>query len=304
MKLIAPNYYQKFKCIANACTHNCCIGWEIDIDEDTLEFYQSLKGAFGKRLKESISPENTPHFILGAGERCPFLNHHNLCDIICELGEGGLCQICADHPRFRNDFSDRTEIGLGLCCEAAGRLILEQTEKVTWSVIEEDGHEDPCSEAERAFFDLRRQIFDTLQDRRQPIHHRIDAMLQLCGGVLPESSLSEWAAVYQSLERLDPAWDEYLARICPASLPAGWEIPLEQLAVYFTYRHLAGALEDGLLAERAALIVLSLRIIEGIAAAEERLTPERFAEIARLYSSEIEYSDENIQSLLNSLTVR
>ena len=29
------------------------------------------------------------------------------CDIITDIGEGGLCQICADHPRFRADFSDR-----------------------------------------------------------------------------------------------------------------------------------------------------------------------------------------------------
>ena len=39
MKEVFPNYYKKFKCIADKCKHNCCIGWEIDIDNDTLEFY-------------------------------------------------------------------------------------------------------------------------------------------------------------------------------------------------------------------------------------------------------------------------
>ena len=42
MKTVAPDYYPNFKCIASECRHNCCIGWEIDIDEDTFEYYKGL----------------------------------------------------------------------------------------------------------------------------------------------------------------------------------------------------------------------------------------------------------------------
>ena len=35
MKIFAPDYYRDFKCSAGNCKHSCCIGWEIDIDEDT-----------------------------------------------------------------------------------------------------------------------------------------------------------------------------------------------------------------------------------------------------------------------------
>ena len=125
MKIYVPNYYKNFRCIAGACKHSCCIGWEIDIDEDTLEVYKNVGGCFGKRLNESISPGEDTHFILAENERCPFLNDENLCDIYIELGEDNLCQICSDHPRFRNFYSDRIEMGLGLCCEAATDLILE-----------------------------------------------------------------------------------------------------------------------------------------------------------------------------------
>ena len=38
MKLIAPDYYNKFSCIADKCRHSCCVGWEIDIDENTNEY--------------------------------------------------------------------------------------------------------------------------------------------------------------------------------------------------------------------------------------------------------------------------
>ena len=102
MTIITPNYYNKFKCIADKCKHSCCIGWEIDIDDTTLKKYNNLKSDFANRLKSNISLANAPHFKLDKSERCPFLNEQGLCDIILNEGEDMLCQICADHPRFRN----------------------------------------------------------------------------------------------------------------------------------------------------------------------------------------------------------
>ncbi len=91
---VYPSYYQKFACIAGRCRHSCCIGWEIDVDEDTYDAYQSVTGEIGERLRASLSDEDTFHFILGEGERCPFLNRDNLCDLILSLGEDSLCEIC------------------------------------------------------------------------------------------------------------------------------------------------------------------------------------------------------------------
>lgn len=116
MDVFAPNYYKKFKCIKGECKHSCCIGWEIDIDIETLEFYKT-----DSEIIKNIELCDTPHFVLGKDERCPFLNKNNLCDIILKYGEQGLCQICNDHPRFVNEYNSREEIGLGLTCEAAAR---------------------------------------------------------------------------------------------------------------------------------------------------------------------------------------
>ena len=43
MKLYAPRYYLQFKCIADACRHSCCVGWEIDVDGETMKKYSLLK---------------------------------------------------------------------------------------------------------------------------------------------------------------------------------------------------------------------------------------------------------------------
>lgn len=100
-----PDYYPLFHCSAGRCRHNCCIGWEIDVDGDSLAAYDQIGGEMGERLHKCIDRSGEmPHFLLGEQERCPFLNGKNLCDLILYGGEGMLCQICSDHPRYRSFF--------------------------------------------------------------------------------------------------------------------------------------------------------------------------------------------------------
>lgn len=290
MKTIAPNYYGEFKCIADKCKHSCCIGWEIDIDEKSCEYYRNADGEIGDRLRKNIEYDaQIPHFKTGSDGRCPFLNGRNLCDIFTELGEDKLCEICTDHPRFRNFFDDRTEIGLGLCCEAAGELILNQKEKVT---IECGGDE---------FSLFRQSLFDVLQNRDKTIEERIDEMLELCDIKLPDISYERWYRVYLSMERLDDAWELELEKLKTAvdiPIDEKWEIAFEQLAIYFLYRHLPGGLDDGRIAERAAFAALGVHIIKGIFTGASM---DELVEIARMYSSEIEYCEDNMECLLGLL---
>ncbi|MBQ1906977.1 MAG: flagellin lysine-N-methylase [Firmicutes bacterium] len=122
LTLVAPSYYRQFKCIAQRCRHSCCRGWEIDIDPVSLERFKAL-GVSGI----SEGPD-TPHFVLTEGGDCPHLRSDGLCELIIRHGEGVLCDICRDHPRFRSFWTGRVEIGLGLSCEEAARMILGQVE--------------------------------------------------------------------------------------------------------------------------------------------------------------------------------
>ena len=154
MNIYVPEYYPAFRCVASACRHTCCAGWEIDIDDESLARYELLPGPFGDRVRRCVSRGDTPHFILTEDERCPLLNGDNLCELILHEGEGALCQICADHPRFRNYFSYRVEMGLGLVCEEAARLILSWPRPLRLIRLEGDEAETP-TEDERYLFDLR-----------------------------------------------------------------------------------------------------------------------------------------------------
>ena len=124
MKIQVPEYYINFKCIADKCKDNCCIGWEIDVDDATLEKYESLEGASGDAIRATLNGGEVTTFKLSKNERCANLDYHGLCKIISALGEDYLCQICRDHPRYFNETTEGIEGGIGLACEAAAQLIL------------------------------------------------------------------------------------------------------------------------------------------------------------------------------------
>ena len=54
MKEYVLNYYSKFKCVANLCKHTCCAGWEMDIDQTSLDSYKGEKSSYSSALKKGI----------------------------------------------------------------------------------------------------------------------------------------------------------------------------------------------------------------------------------------------------------
>ncbi len=306
MQILVPNYYHQFRCIAGQCKHNCCIGWEIDIDGATMNHYRSLKDDFGARILENITEEEEPHFILKEDDRCPFLNKKGLCDIILHLGEDALCGICTDHPRFRNFYTDFTEMGLGLCCEEAARIILNFEESFALVPLHEE--EIQCTEEEEYYLTLRKELFALMQNRNCSIVERFSTLAQRFGFDFTAFSLQELCAEYLELERLDFAWTGLLENLKDFSLDLQifeeeFAIPFEQLACYFLFRHFTEAQWNGDAPQRVRMILSGCYLIGGLCGWHLRhygkVTIKDMEEYVRMYSAEIEYSEENIESLLN-----
>ena len=281
MKEVFPNYYDKFNCIADKCKHNCCIGWEIDIDEDTMDLYNSLDGEFAEKIRANIDGE-TPHFVLGDGERCPFLNKNGLCDIICELGDGAICDICYLHPRFKNFYEDFTETGLGLCCEEVTRVILTENERFSIDVPESAKNDE--------FFKERKEVFDILQNRNLTMYERLNKLCQKYGFEFKFNN-EELYDFYMSLERLDKSWENELKKLENANGVEIFErenlqIFFEQLACYFIFRHFQSGV---------GFAILSCWILGAICSDCDNL--DKMLDVVRMYSSEIEYCEENTQKV-------
>lgn len=175
-----PTYYKEFNCIASKCKSSCCsAGWEILIDKETSEFYKSIPGEFGDKLRSNIDFSNQVKFKLESNGRCPFLNDENLCDIYINLGQEHLCQICTDHPRFYECFKDRIECGLGVYCEEACRIILSQDKKFT-TYTEKTSEKFDCDYNEKIYKYIRgnrAKIIDYLSNESINLNQRIADVL-------------------------------------------------------------------------------------------------------------------------------
>ncbi|HIX29615.1 MAG TPA: flagellin lysine-N-methylase, partial [Candidatus Blautia stercoravium] len=178
-----PHYYQDFVCTADQCPDTCCAGWQIFIDEESLDTYSQVKGDFGIRLLNSID------WSVGAFEqyqkRCSFLNEKNLCDVYQELGPSALCETCRQYPRHTEEFENLREFSLSLSCPVAAEMILGCKSRVEF-LEEEDDLEEIEEDYEDFDFllfgkleEMRIYLFQILQNRNYSIRKRIFLCMQI-----------------------------------------------------------------------------------------------------------------------------
>ena len=188
MILRVPEYYDEFSCIASRCKDSCCAGWEIDIDDESYEYYRSVEGPFGDRLRESmfVAEDGGYRFKLKGPKRCAMLNDNNLCDLYTALGEEALCEVCTEYPRFSLVYGQVEQKALSLYCEEVGRILFGRTEPEQLIDIElpgdcEDDEEDPQYVAFMEW--VQKEAVAILQNRELSITERTREFLAWCDRV-------------------------------------------------------------------------------------------------------------------------
>ena len=188
MILRVPEYYDEFSCIASRCKDSCCAGWEIDIDDESYEYYRSVEGTFGDRLRESmfVAEDGGYRFKLKGPKRCAMLNDNNLCDLYTALGEEALCEVCTEYPRFSLVYGQVEQKALSLSCEEVGRILFGRTEPEQLIDIElpgdcEDDEEDPLLVVFMEW--VQKEAVAILQNRELSITERTREFLAWCDRV-------------------------------------------------------------------------------------------------------------------------
>ncbi len=294
MKICVPGYYQRFHCIAGACEHSCCIGWEIDVDEATLQTYRKLTGDYADCIRDSISLDGTPHFKLREDGRCPHLNERGLCRIILEVGEEHLSDICREHPRFYN-FTDAVEIGLGMSCPAAARLILSSPDYATQVALgESDAVADDVAFDGRA---ARAALYDILATASS-YPAALDKIYRGYGIAVGEDS--DWRALLDRMEYLDAAHKPLFMTYAAGRRPSAGVCDeyLERFLAYLVYRHCTEAEDAEDFGARLAFCLFCERLYASLLADRAGLTLQEAAALAVTISEEIEYSDDNTALLM------
>ncbi len=334
MILRMPSYYKNFKCTAERCSDNCCIGWEIDIDEKTADFYNSVTGVLGEKLKKNITAQTPKSFILGDNERCPFLNEENLCDLILNLGEDKLCEICTEHPRYYEWYAELKEGGVGLCCEAAAELILTQNEPFTFieTKIDVESHDEYDVELFNCLFEARNKILSYLQIKNMNLNKKVCAILDYAellqfqvdnnnfsvpdikyDNSCSNSNLKQILEYLLALEPIDDNWKPYInskiemfdevRKFKSEFIKGNPEVQkyLQNIAIYFIWRHFLKCTFEGEFLSIVKLMAIYIAVIGYAFACKwyegKELSLQDCIEISKYFSKEIEYSEENMSSL-------
>ena len=294
MKLYAPRYYKNFKCIADKCEHSCCIGWEIDIDKTTLAKYEKLKGGYGDVIADTISMEDTPHFKLDNGERCPHLDPCGLCKIIINFGEGYLCDICREHPRFYN-YTTVAEVGLGFSCEEAARIILSSSDYDTFECIGNVDLEEIIADfdgaAERGkIYKILRQA-TSYKTRLEEIYSKYQVDV---------GKDEKWLEILASLEYLDENHKGLFENYSSQNRPDGkvYDEYLERFLAYLIYRHTTEASDYEDFVLRLSFCLFCERLLSSLICFDGAKKLSEVATLARIISEEIEYSEDNTEALI------
>jgi len=304
MRAVAPSYYPLFRCIAGGCKHTCCANWEVDIDPETYDEYLNMSGAFAERIRSSIAVEDDgssvgePHFVLRPDGRCPMLRDDGLCDLILECGEEALCRVCDEHPRFYNFRSDVVECGLGLSCEAALSLILgwdkgfELTDITDSSPMGEGLKSAPSEEPDELeieIYEARDNAIRFVSDRSMPLSSRVRELA-------PDLwSTGERLKVLKSLEVLSSEWVEIYSRIREDADPfallddTAYTLAFENLLIYLLFRY---PWEGARLA--CELLMMTADCLAGDPGAD-------LYDIVREFSANVEYSDQNVDSVVEKI---
>ena len=252
MKIVKPSYYKDFKCIAGECPDSCCQGWEVDADEESLNYYSTLSDSLEiKRRIDSVLDKDefgNTIFRLAQKKRCPFLNSENLCDMHIAIGGEHTPFTCRTFPRFIYDFGGIREIGISFSCPVASEMMYSLER---WEFEEEMNSDLPTlNDIDPVSYILvrrnREAVFKIIQNREYTVSERLIQLLDACddAGWFDEKlkdSISFWD-VFRNPELINPEWEARLDNACEK--PIENSVANENIAMYFIYKYLLTSVID------------------------------------------------------------
>lgn len=205
MRYVKTDDYDSFVCLAGACPDTCCAGWEIVIDEHSLEAYgqRSQKGdAFAKRLARSVDWEES--VFRQTNRRCAFLEDNDLCALYTAMGPEALCDTCRNYPgTWKNS---RACGNTPFPCPARRRHGSSSPGKKPQSFLtEEDDTEDEIfDDMDLLLFsqleDARAAMFEILQDQTLKMQNKKDLIVHMAADIQRQIDENEYFKIDETIQ--------------------------------------------------------------------------------------------------------
>ncbi len=316
-KFFCPDYYSRFSCIASLCEDSCCrSGWEIPIDDET---YLAYKSAGVSDIDENITTgsDGDRIFKLKTDGDCPYLEPDGLCRLYTLTG-GRLGEICAQYPRFFEEYDGFTEAGISISCPEAQRLILS-ADRSDYALDTEHPQEELLAfllSARKFALDIAFSPAPSdinaarLIDYGTALQELIDTgeldfsdfgqLTNTTDRTECESSVSPTdeyifacKSILEATDILYPEWKQLLIRGADGEIATKTSIQDESGRAYLgylVYRFFLKAVNNENIAAVCEFIACAYYLAE--------MLPWDFKRTARLFSKEIEHDSENLWSVM------
>lgn len=313
MKLRYPDYFETFRCIAEACPDSCCKEWDVLVDEESAARYLAMEGQLGDDLRTLLRQDEDGEWYFPIVDgRCPMWRADGLCRIQAEENHDALCQTCRDFPRLKHDYGTFVERQLALSCPEAARLIFSQgdawveellpggeapeydsadmeillrTRKIMLTILADERYSVPQSLALALLYGYRAQ--DEL-DGGESVPFDPEEELEFAASIAKPGDMAALVAFYKDLEILTDPWRNLLQN--PAGESA-WDEKLRILARYGVERYFLQAISDFDLVGRVKMIIASCILVRYLGGDVEKT--------AQLYAKEIENDADNVEAILD-----
>lgn len=255
MKIVKPTFYKDFKCIAGDCPDSCCQGWEVDADDDSLEYYKSLSNhlEIKQRIDRVLSVDEFDNviFTLAPKKRCPFLNDENLCDMHIAIGGEHTPYTCRTFPRFIYDFGATREIGVSFSCPVASDMMYTLEKFEFEQELNEDFPTLNDIDAELYYFLIksRTKAYSIAKNRDLTVSDRLVELLHFAQEIQGElgeydegNDEIDFFDVFKNPELINPEWEKKVDN--PVVKPVSDSVANENIIMYFLYKYFLQAVYD------------------------------------------------------------
>lgn len=311
--IITPSFYSDFRCLAGVCPDTCCKGWDIVVDDETKEFYDSLPDdGVKKNITVDEDGDTVLRFIEGV---CPFLTGAGLCEIQSRYGAERICQTCREFPRITQDYTEFEERLLTLACPEAARLMIIKRGDFSFvtdsRVLREDNGYDrelmnfllharfltaEIFRGEGAFSEKLSRCFSlTLAVQDMLDREDFSSEPQPRGNVsLPD--IGEIFDLHKGMDVMDEGWLDEVGRARDFPRDSRLDGELSSLALYYIAHYYLNAVSSYDVVTNIFRMYCACEVCAALIGMEGAFDDdEKRTLIYQKYSKEIEHSDENYE---------
>ncbi len=322
-KDIIPEFYRSFSCIAGSCPDTCCKDWDIVVNDEVLDFYNSKNDT--DTLSRIQKDEDGDNVIVFENGVCPFLSADKLCSIQQKYGEEHICKTCRLFPRITQDYTEFTEYLLTPACPEAARLMIINKDKFDFISDTLSVHGDNSYSCEYMNFLLNmRSLTAEMLHEKSPFPQKMRKVLAFSEHVqlliddeiFDEAKAREFTEfsdkdakadigdvfeLHKDLDVMDKDWLRLAVSCKNEKLPEEIYEELTSMALYYTARYYLTAISSYDIIttiKRAfcACVVCAALISHENAGSDE----QKRMLIYQKYSKEIEHSDENLDAFTDA----